>query len=420
MQIHLHAGLRNADLPTAHRGLRGLERHVILARRAGDRPRVFQQQLDLLRLLAFLFDQQAMIFVGAAQQPGRFVLDRRADHGRIGQPQRHFMPSFAQQVDLQVGRDLHDILAHHGLVLDLRNHRAHRRCERRRPDGSCPGPPSTVPRTSRKAGTRRGHASRKPRGASRKGCRSPAPEATGRPWRRHPSWNHRPWQNQRRQRERASQQGPPEREPAWPLRQADSGCLAPELDPLRPVPPGQASHSRPCCPQRPGPPAAPVWRRTCRSVYRPASRLGLCRRPRWPAQRRIDKDRRNGESTEQRTKNERHGSSSRGMTGTACHTDFQGRRAAAELQNGLRSGGWFGKLLQAYTILPLSFDEWAAGEVPPCRFAGKKRVACRGRCGQRHNCLLLNVFRRQKPCLSRPPGPQRCGPKSRPLTSFAV
>ena len=34
MQIHLHAGLRNTDLPAAHRGLRGLERHVF---RPGER-----------------------------------------------------------------------------------------------------------------------------------------------------------------------------------------------------------------------------------------------------------------------------------------------------------------------------------------------------------------------------------------------
>ena len=127
MQIHLHAGLRNADLPAAHGGLRGLERDAVLARRPRDRPGVFQHQFDLLRLLALLFDQQAMVFIGPAQQSGRLVVDRRADHGRIGQPQGHFMPAFGQEVDLHVGRDLHDVLGHHGLVFDFRNHRAHGR-----------------------------------------------------------------------------------------------------------------------------------------------------------------------------------------------------------------------------------------------------------------------------------------------------
>ena len=52
-----------------------------------DRPGVFQHQFDLLRLLALVLDQQAMILIGPAQQPGRLVLDRGADQGRIGQPQ---------------------------------------------------------------------------------------------------------------------------------------------------------------------------------------------------------------------------------------------------------------------------------------------------------------------------------------------
>ncbi len=50
-----------------------------------DRPGVFQQQFDLLRLLALMLDQQAMIFIRAAQQPGGLALDGRPDHGRIGQ-----------------------------------------------------------------------------------------------------------------------------------------------------------------------------------------------------------------------------------------------------------------------------------------------------------------------------------------------
>ncbi len=57
VQIYLHTGLRNADFPATHGGLRGLERHAVLARRPRDRAGVFQQQLDLFRLLAFLLDQ---------------------------------------------------------------------------------------------------------------------------------------------------------------------------------------------------------------------------------------------------------------------------------------------------------------------------------------------------------------------------
>ena len=38
-----------------------------------------------------------MIFIGAAQQAGRLVLDRGADDGRIGQTQRHLMPALGQR-----------------------------------------------------------------------------------------------------------------------------------------------------------------------------------------------------------------------------------------------------------------------------------------------------------------------------------
>ena len=129
-KIHLHARLRNANLPAAYGGLRGLKGNAVLAWRAGDRTGVFQYQLDLLRLLAFVLDKQAMVFARAAQDAGRLVLDRRPDDRRVGQPQRNFVPAFAQEVDLQMGRDLDDILGHGGFVLDFRDDRADRRPRR--------------------------------------------------------------------------------------------------------------------------------------------------------------------------------------------------------------------------------------------------------------------------------------------------
>ena len=127
MKVHFHSRLRNRHPPPTDRRLRRLERNTVSAGCPYNRLGILQQQFELLRLLAFLLDQQAIILAGLADNARRFAPQRGTGDGSVGQPQRNLVPPLGQHLDLQLGLNPHYVLFHGGLVVDLSHQSADRR-----------------------------------------------------------------------------------------------------------------------------------------------------------------------------------------------------------------------------------------------------------------------------------------------------
>ena len=127
VQVHFHSRLRNRHPPPADRRLRRLERNTVSAGCPYNRLGILQLQFELLGLLAFLLDQQAIILARPTDDARGFAPQRGTGDSSVGQPQRNLVPPLGQHLDLQLGLNPHHVLFDRGLVVDLSHQSADRR-----------------------------------------------------------------------------------------------------------------------------------------------------------------------------------------------------------------------------------------------------------------------------------------------------